>query len=259
MDLRIVVAAHKPYAMPSDPAYVPLQVGALGKPPIVNEQGREFLRDDTGDNISAKNPSWCEMTGVYWAWKNLKSDAVGLAHYRRHFKGRGGSIATGDEIRAILEGTDGNPPVDIVLPKKRNYFIESTYSQYAHAHHAKDLDLTREVLSELDPESVVHFDAAMKSTRGHRFNMFVMRRALFDDYCAWIFPILEALEDRLDTTGYSQYDLRVYGFLAERLLDVWIARRGVKYAERPVLHLEGQNWPRKILSFLTRKFIRRRA
>ena len=46
-----------------------------------------FQKDNTGENISAKNPMYCELTGLYWAWKNLDADYLGLVHYRRHFKG----------------------------------------------------------------------------------------------------------------------------------------------------------------------------
>ena len=236
--------------MPPDPVYLPLQVGARGREPIPN-----FARDDDGDEISARNANWCELTGLYWAWKNLDADAVGLAHYRRHFKGANG-IATGAELSALLESHDA------ILPKRRNYFIESTYSQYAHAHHAIDLDVTRQIVSELHPGYVAAFDATMKSTRGHRFNMFVMKRRMFDAYCEWLFGVLFELERRLDISAYSEYDARVFGFVGERLLDVWLAGseigRGMSIAELPVLHLESQHWPRKIFAFLRRKFLRRR-
>ena len=239
--MRIVVAAHKPYRMPADFRYLPLQVGAAGKPDI------GFRRDDEGENISARNANWCELTGLYWAWKNLKADAVGLVHYRRHFQGARG-IATGEEIAALLEKSDA------VLPRKRNYFIETTRSQYAHAHHAEDLDVTRTILVERHPEYVKAFDAAMASTKGHRFNMFVMKRPQFDAYCKWLFDVLFELEKRLDISSYSPYDARVFGFVAERLLDVWIVTKGICFAELPVLHLESQHWPRKIVNFLRRKF-----
>ena len=238
---KIIVAAHKPYRMPEDPVYLPVQVGAEGKPPI-----GEWQRDDAGENISARNANWCELTGLYWAWKNLEADALGLVHYRRHFKGARG-IATGDEIAAALAG------VDAVLPKKRNYFIETNYSQYVHAHHAADLDETRKILAERHAGYLAAYDRTMKRTSGHRFNMFVMRREAADRYCAWLFDVLFELERRLDISSYSPNDARVFGFVSERLLDVWLETNGVRFAELPVLNLESQRWPRKILAFLMRK------
>lgn len=241
MDLKVVVAAHKPYRMPEDPAYLPLQVGAVGKPSI------GFARDDEGDSISAKNANWCELTGLYWAWKNLRADAVGLVHYRRHFRGADG-IASGAELESLLGRAD------VILPKRRCYFVETTYSHYAHAHNAVDLDETRRILSERHPDCVAAFDRAMKSRGGHRFNMFVMGRRLFDGYCEWLFDVLFELERRLDISGYSPYDARVFGFVAERLLDVWLgAHPELRIAELPVLHLESQHWPSKIARFLLRK------
>ena len=240
--IRVLVAAHKPYRMPEDGVYLPLQVGAAGK------DGIGFARDDEGENISARNANWCELTGLYWAWKNLTADAVGLVHYRRHFKGASG-IATGAELASLLETHDA------ILPRPRNYFIETTYSQYVHAHHAADLDVTRAIVAERHPTYLAAFDAAMRSRKGHRFNMFVMRRPLFDTWCEWLFDVLFELERRLDISSYSPYDARVFGFVGERLLDVWLAGAGVTaVAELPVLHLEGQNWPLKILRFLRRKF-----
>ena len=238
--LRVIVAAHKPYRMPEDAVYLPLQVGAAGRDPI------GFARDDVGENISARNANWCELTGLYWAWKNLAADAVGLVHYRRHFRGRAG-IATGDELLQALEG------VDAVLPRPRNYFVETTYSQYAHAHHAIDLDVTRAIIAERHPEFVAAFDAAMASTKGHRFNMFVMRRPVFDAYCTWLFDILFELERRRDLSAYSPYDARLFGFVSERILDAWIETRGIRFAELPVHNLESQHWPRKAAAFLLRK------
>lgn len=244
-ELAMVVATHKQYAMPQDAVYLPVFVGAALSGDAAVPPG--FARDDEGENISAKNRSWCELTALYWAWKNTNADAVGLVHYRRHFRGRVG-IASGAEICDALSRADA------VLPKRRNYFIESTYSQYIHAHHAEDLDETRRILEERHPDFLPAFDAVMKSTSGHRFNMMVMKRPLLDDYCTWLFGVLSELERRLDISSYSDYDRRVFGFVAERLLDVYVLAKKVNFVEKPVLHLESQHWPRKIAAFLRRKF-----
>ena len=242
-EVKIAVAAHKPYPMPEGLVYFPLQVGAA------NHARFGIAGDDTGENISARNANWCELTGLYWCWKNLAAEgALGLVHYRRHFRGEHG-IATDDEIVASLNGAP------CLLPKPRRYFIETNRSQYDHAHHAIDLDRTREIIAERSPRHLDAFDRVMRRTWGHRFNMFAMRRSLFDGYCAWLFDILFELERTLDISGYSPYDARVFGFVSERLLDVWIEAERVDYVERAVVNLESQHWTTKIARFLARKFL----
>lgn len=98
------------------------------------------------------------------------------------------------------------------------------------------------------------FHRSLSRTSGHRFNVLLMRRAPFMAYCAWLFGVLAQVEDRLDTTGYTPSDLRVFGYLGERLLDVWLLTdgSGLRVKECPVVNLESQHWPRKILNFLMR-------
>ncbi|MDO4797480.1 MAG: DUF4422 domain-containing protein [Coriobacteriales bacterium] len=247
--LTIVVAAHKQYWMPSDPAYVPVWVNAA-------QNGSQipagWQRDDAGDNISHKNPSFCELTALYWAWKNLQTDWLGLAHYRRHFcaRRRGDKrerIATSDDLWHALA------QAPIILPKKRRYYIETTYKQYVHAHHEEDLATTRSILAEKYPSYLAAYDASMRRTAGHRFNMFVMRQDLACEYLAWLFDVLFELEARLDTRAYNDYDRRVFGFVSERLLDPWVETRMVPYAEMPVVNLESQHWLKKGTFFVARK------
>lgn len=251
--VRVAVAAHKPYRMPVDGVYLPLHVGRALHPDAVAAMGSGFAGDDTGDSISEKNPNYCELTGLYWAWKNVDADWLGLVHYRRHFAARLSGekfsrIASGDQLRERLAESP------VILPKKRNYLIETNYSQYVHAHHEQDLVQTRAIISELCPEYLDAYDGVMARTTGHRFNMFVMRRDLLDAYCAWLFGILFELERRLDISGYSANDARVFGFVSERLLDPWIEANGVPYVEMPVVNLEDQHWARKGTRFLKRKF-----
>ena len=75
----IYIAAHKEFDVPRLENYVPLQVGAEGKEDL------GFLRDNTGDNISVKNPNFCELTGLYWIWKNTNDEYKGVVHYRGYF------------------------------------------------------------------------------------------------------------------------------------------------------------------------------
>lgn len=251
MNIKILIATHKKYRIPQENMYLPIHVGREGKGDL------GYIGDNTGDNISSKNPNYCELTGIYWAWKNLNVDYIGMMHYRRYFtrkkvfsrlgKDKWNCILTYSEIEGILAQTD------VILPTPRNYFIETNWSQYVHAHHELDLVLTRNIILDKYPDYIPAFDAYMKSTVGHRFNMFVMKKEVFDSYCNWLFDILFALEQQLDISKYSIYDARVFGFISERLLDVWIIKNNISYLELPVIFMEKQNWLIKILKFLQRK------
>ena len=112
MDIKLIVATHKKYWMPEDPMYLPIHVGAEGK---TDENGSPldlgYVKDNTGDNISSKNANYCELTGLYWAWKNLTADYIGLVHYRRQFtifrgtKDRRDCLSL-DQARQLLANAD---------------------------------------------------------------------------------------------------------------------------------------------------------
>ncbi len=228
--------------------YLPLLVGAAR-----NNAAWKGEKDNTGDNISERNPFYCELTGLYWAWKNIDAEYVGLVHYRRHFanskwwKKKADRIATQTEIAKHLK------TADILLPKPRHYWIETNYSQYAHAHHAEDLDLTRQIIQDKYPQYLPAHDNIMKKRSGHRFNMMIMKKDLLDQYCEWLFDILFTLEEKLDISAYSKNNQRVFGFVGERLLDVWMETNQYPYKNIPYVFLENQNWIKKGIRFLRRK------
>jgi len=247
MDIKIIIAAHKEYQMPEGSMYLPVHVGAEGK------ESLGYTPDNTGDNISLKNPNYCELTGLYWAWKNLDAEYYGLAHYRRHFSNGSHSRDKWERIISQAELEKKLSEYDVLLPKPRNYWIESTYSHYSHAHHAVDLDTTRAILEERYPEYIPAFDKVMGLPVGHRFNMFVMKKKYFDRWCAFLFDVLFELEKRLDISSYNQNDARVFGFVAERLIDVWLITNKVRYKDMPYVFMEDQNWIKKGGAFVKRK------
>ena len=251
MNIKIVIAAHKNYQMPADDIYLPVQVGAKGKADI------GYTRDDSGDNISEKNPYYCELTGMYWAWKNLDADYYGLVHYRRHFSVKKPVNQKDNMFPYVLTSKEARELVekhDIIVPKKRNYYIESLYSHYAHTHYGEHLDETRKILSENCPEYVGSFDKVMKKTSAHMFNMMIMKKEYFMEYCNWLFPILEELGKRINYQEYDAFQARFFGRVSELLLDVWLDARKYNYFEIPTINMEKLNWKRKIISFLTAKF-----
>lgn len=249
-DTTIAVASHKLYWMPQDPCYVPVWVGAAtrdDKPPA------GWVCDDEYDgNISEKNASYCELTALHWLWKNARTPYVGLTHYRRHFA-RGPFGSAKDRIAREQDFVKRLHKAPLILPNPRNYVIETNYSQYAHAHHAEDLDCTRDVLAERYPHIASAWDASMKRTVGHRFNMLVARRDVMDEWCMFLFDVLAELERRVDISNYSTYDQRFYGFMSERLLDPWVEANQIPYVELPVANLESQHWPKKAAAFVRRK------
>ena len=238
--------------MPQNNIYFHIHVGREGKADL------GYIGDNTGDNISAKNANYCELTGLYWAWKNLKCDYIGLCHYRRYFANK--KLLTNNQEKkkeVILHRTDYEKLLqeyDVILPVKRNYYIETVRSQYEHAHNKCDLDETEKIIAEFYPEYSEAFAKVMDRTKLHILNMFVMKKALFDEYCSWLFSILFELEKRIDITNYNQYEARVFGFIAERLFNVWLEKQQLKVKEMPVVNLEKVNWVKKINKFLIRKF-----
>ena len=247
--LTVLVITHKDYEFPNSACYLPIFVGGERTSAIKSE---EFHQDNSGINIAGKNSSFCELTGLYWAWQNgifKNNQYVGLVHYRRYFAGKElylkkRHIASESELLSLLE------KYDAILPKKRNYFIESIYSHYQHAHYVKDLNCTREIISELHPEYITSFDAIMQGRKIHIYNMFVMSSETASEYCKWLFPIL------FELTQYDSYQKRVFGFIAERLFNVWLVHHQLKFCEIPVVNLEGENLLKKAINLLKRKFLR---
>lgn len=248
MKIEILVAAHKKFPMPDKKGYLPILVGAVKN----YRTGIEYQRDDEGENISAKNPNYNELTAVYWAWKNLKDvDAVGLVHYRRLFFDSKpynlNNVISIENVEKLLT------KYDVILPKKRNYYIETNYSHYIHAHHQEPLDKTREVIKNSYPQYLNTFDKVMSRRKAHMFNMFIMKKNAFDSYCSFIFGVLSKLEDKIDISNYSVQEARVYGYISELLMDVWLEVNAYKYTEVAWGQLGGKNNLKKAISLVKRK------
>ena len=122
-NIKIIVATHKNYWMPEDNMYIPVYVGAEGK-----DLDLGYTKDNTGDNISKKNKNYCELTGLYWAWKNIDAEYIGLAHYRRHFCIKGAKGSKEEKVLTFPQAAELVKDNDIILPNPRNYYIETNYS-----------------------------------------------------------------------------------------------------------------------------------
>ncbi|MDU7961288.1 MAG: DUF4422 domain-containing protein, partial [Streptococcus sp.] len=136
------------------------------------------------------------------------------------------------------------------------YYIETNRSHYNNAHHSEGLDVAEQIIAERYPEYSAAFTTVCNRTWAHMFNMFVMRRDLYNQYCEWMFSILAELEKRVDISGYDAYESRIYGFVSEILLDVWLEANRIEYKEQNVSFMEPQNWVKKGGLFLKRKFFK---
>ena len=259
--MTVFVAFHKKYPLLSkDSVYTPLHVGkALSK----TELG--FEGDNTGDHISEKNKNYSELTGLYWMWKNSSSDPVGLCHYRRYFLGGKATLAmklkkfgeyfilqgkkrqgvhytsnpkdtslilTNDEIKNIME------EYDMILPETRKMKY-SAKEHYKRRHNLDDLIRTGEVIKEITPEYYDSFNTVLNKKELFPCNMFVMKKEHFDQYMEWMFKVLFELEARTDFSKYDAYNQRIFGFISERLIGVWLHKHSsLRVKELPVLYFK---------------------
>lgn len=254
----MITACHKACPTPADELYLPVHVGSVGNDSI------GFQRDDEGDNISNLNPKYCELTGLYWAWKNLDYDYLGLSHYRRYFS----LHKKNDDLNSVLTLSEAMRLLNkykVIVPKKRRYYIESLYSHYAHTFDGHHLDVTRKVLEQKYPEYLSAFDIVMKQTSGYMFNMFIMPRDLCDIYFSWLFDVLAELNNRIDAQAMTDFEKRYIGRISERLFNVWLLYmqetnqlQKDDIHEIPYMYLGKINWCRKIAGFLGAKLFHKK-
>jgi len=224
---------------PDNELFHPIQVGA------VNAKSRfeDMLHDDEGENISDKNKMYCELTAQYWAWKNDEADYYGFCHYRRYFSFSSKRLVEDVHGAVNFDCLDNQAiktmcldrneviqaaivPYDFLIgspAKLSKVNKKNLYEQYASAPdlHVEDLKCTINVLKELFPEYTDSADKYMNSNLIYPCNMFIMSKALFHEYCEWLFAILAETEKRIDMSNYSVEGLRTPGHLAERLLGIF--------------------------------------
>lgn len=213
--MAVYIAVHKDEPLYHGKGYIPLQVGASRNAPL------PYLRDNSGIHISEKNPHYCELTGLFWVWQNTRDDYKGLVHYRRYFMCRG-HILTEEEIRRLLS------EYDIIVPRPEP-LRESAWQEFClHSGFEKDLILTRRAVATVSGDMLPAFDKVMAERRLYLYNMLIAPQAEFDAYCRWLFAVLTQVEREVDFTDYTPYQQRLYGFLGERLLNVWVTHRRLK-------------------------------
>jgi len=255
MSIKLFTITHKQFTPPPDPMYVPLHVGCT------NGKALGFLGDDTGDNISNRNPYYCELTGIYWIWKNYHPQAqhtppalptkekeyVGICHYRRYLINEKGALYTKAELTELLKEYD-------IITTKLLTLPGSYYNGFSSNHHIKDLLTTRDVLTEKYPNYSDTFERLVHGPHTYFGNIFITSKEHFDRYCEWLFDILFEVEKRTDFSGYNGYQKRLFGFLSEFLQTVWIQYHNLNVKECMV-GMVGEKYETKILKEQLAEFL----
>lgn len=182
--------------------------------------------DDTGKHISARNKQFCELTALYWIWKNAKEDIVGMVHYRRHF------ILPEDWVERMRRNE-----VDVILPVPL-YVAPSVADNYRERHDISDWEYMMQYLQENHGAEYSQAEEFFEKNLYSPCNMFIMRKEVLDELCTWLFPIL------FYVAGYGgekkdHYQNRYPGFLSERLMSFYFEKHRnrfkVVYADKNFL------------------------
>lgn len=220
--MTVYICTHKRF----NPAIVsrctePLLVGAADH---ADKADLPYTKDDTGDNISYKNSSYCELTGLYWIWKNSKDNVLGLCHYRRYFD------VQDQEIPYLLN------KYDIILPKMMTIPFSLKFD-YCYHHIREDYQILEETILNLFPEYAKAYTMVLNSNKLSPYNMLIAKRNVFEEYCSWIFSVLDEVEKRIKISEYP-YQKRVFGFMAERLMQVFVEKNKLNVKRVSVIETE---------------------
>lgn len=232
MGIKILVVTHKNFDFPlssreTKEIYKPILVGNHD----LKINYENFYLDNSGENIANKNKNYCELTAQYWAYKNLSADIFGLVHYRRYFfSSDKKSILSSSEIKDIIKSDE------VIVPKAEFLWGDTVWSHYERNHHINDLIVVRKIIRNNYPEYLYDFDKVMNNRKLYMYNMFIMNKFDFKEYSDWLFSILKKCECEIyeNISDYDSYQERVFGFLSERLLNVWLLHNNKKIIEIPV-------------------------
>lgn len=243
LNIKILICCHKNDIWVKKDPYMPIQVGK-----DLSSIDMEIVGDNTGDNISRKNANYCELTGIYWAWKNLKNvDIVGLCHYRRYFDFHHQCrfAFPFDYFRdKIFESVNFSIPDkvlkindnSVIVPKAWKFGMPlGTY--YCVKHSSMDLKRLESIMEKnCTPNYMESFSYIMYgNNKLIPFNMFIMSWDRFNHYCSWLFKILSQFEKEIDIKNYDDYQKRIFGFLAERLFNVYLHAEKIKCYHYPII------------------------
>lgn len=247
---KLLICYHKPDTLIKDEILTPIHLGrAVMKnnlppdDPKLKWLTENMIGDDTGDNISLQNPSYNELTSLYWAWKNYDElgnpDYIGLMHYRRHFVLKEGEIKVYSinemESPHYFDYINYSPEKLMELLESCDFIchlgkVDGIYKHYLANHRIEDMELALEILGEKYPEYSKLAEEYMAQDIGNFCNMFIFPKEMFFEYCEFIFSILEEFSNRTDVSEKRF-------FISERLTGIFIyekMKKGLKYKVLPI-------------------------
>ena len=282
--LKILVAYHKKTTLFKNDIFIPIHLGRTLKEKetkdgkILREEYNwlieNMIGDDTGDNISDKNIEYCELTGIYWAWKNYDKlgnpDYIGFMHYRRllvfneYEYDKYEQTKINKAYRDIFDDFNNDNLLDkyglnletinkyirkydLILPMKSELKLVNVnnaredYGTIIPGTDVKDYDEMVKCICENYPEYKDYILEQRETTRRYFYNIFVMRKDIFFDYCAFLFSALDKLDKVIDTSNYSINGKRTLAYLGEALFDLYMRKltdeANIKYKELGVLKI----------------------
>lgn len=232
-----------------NPLYIPVRCGAI----FDDREGVEMLGDDTGDNISDRRMSFCELTVLYWAWKNVEADYYGLCHDCRYMifpdkeyktdKANWSQIVCehllpdtvkdfgltdSEKMRQIIAGNDAVLPqcVDITECNTPNGYRKSIgefWKTFEGEFIADDgIQLLVDCTENVAPQYVEMLNNYLSSSQSFNLNCFVLKKTVFLNLCEFLFPILFQIESRLDMKHSSKKAAQTLNRFGEILIGAFL-------------------------------------
>lgn len=236
---KILICCHKTCELPKDDIFLPIQVGAAISDVDLGMQRDDMINGLPCDNISAKNKSYCELTAMYWAWKNIKKlypnlEYIGLNHYRRFFNFNHFKSFREDFIKNVSEIKDykvNRVKLQSLLNRyrflisKSHMYKFSMFYTYCIFYNSEDYRILKNAIKEVQPDYYSDFIQVMERGNVYSpFNMFFMSWKDFDAYCTWLFSILTVVEKKSIFKYYTPQQMRLFGYIAEFLTQVYMRR-----------------------------------
>lgn len=259
--IKILVSYHTPALLLKNDILTPIHAGrsvaaSRSKDGNLDKESLAWLNDNmigdnTGDNISDKNRFYNEITSVYWAWKNQQQldypDYIGFMHYRRQFlfddekcskysnssffapesQYRISCLSDSDIVELFSEKQIQNAVngYDLIVTRPAEYKNITVYEQYkleSRFHEISDLDKICLIIKNKFPAFSESVDTYLNSDKHYFWNMFIMKKELFNEFCQWMFSIFEDFEKVIDISSRTIVKKRVYAYLSERLVGIYI-------------------------------------